>query len=66
MIKFVTLHPPHQQKRTIDLETRDKFQNSPTPFRVDVINVWSVAPQTFKSNYLTYFSVDLRFQERKI
>ena len=33
--------------------------------RVDIINLWSVAPQTFKTNCLTYLSVDLRFQERK-
>ena len=62
MINFVTLlpHPTHPQKRTIDLETRDKFQNSLTPFRLDVIDAWSLAPRTFKTNYLTYLGVALR------
>ena len=59
-------HPPHPQKGTIDMETCDRFQNSPTLFRVDVINAWPFAPQTFESNYLTYLSVALRFREGKI
>ena len=72
MINFVT--PPHPQKSIIDLlfkndRIRKHVANVKTPlfhFYVDIINVWSLAPQTFKTDHLTYLSVALRFQERKI
>ena len=47
---------------------RKHVANVETPlfhFHVDIINVWSLAPETFKTNHLTYLSVALRFQERK-
>ena len=40
------------------------FKTLPFHFHVDVINVWSIAPQTFKTNYLAYLSVVLRFQKQ--
>ena len=50
MINFVTSpHPP-----------------TPPPLScADVINVWSLAPQTFKTDYLTYFSVAIKLLEKK-
>ena len=72
MISFVS--PPHPQKSIINLlfksnRIRKHVTNVKTPlfhFHVDVINVWSFAPQTFKTNHLTFLSVAFRFQERKI
>ena len=60
MINFVT--PPHPQKLIIDLlfkndRIRKHVANVKTPlfhFYVDIINVWSLAPQTFKTDHLTY------------
>ena len=42
------------------------FKTFSHPFRVDVMNTWSLAPPAFEANSLTYLSVDLRFQEGKI
>ena len=52
----------HPQKLAIDLAN---FKTPTFHFHVDVMNVWSLAPQTFKTNDLTYLSVALRFQEGK-
>ena len=71
--KWSTLWPIHPQKLTIDLSFNNdrirkhvtNFKTPPFHFHVDVINVWSLAPQTFKTNHLTYLSVVLRFKKRK-
>ena len=41
------------------------FKTPPHHFHVDVINIWFFARKIFKSNYLTYLSVALSFQERQ-
>ena len=75
MINFVIPpSPPHPQKWTIDLSFKinrirkyaTNYKTPSPPFCVDVINNWSFAPQTFKTDYLTYLSVAIWFQERKI
>ena len=60
--------PTHPQKLTIDLLfNKDRIRKYVTNFKtppfhyVDVINVWSLALQTFKTIHLTYLSVVLRF-----
>ena len=75
MINFVTApHPTHLKKLTIDLEFKKKrirnhvpsFKTPPLHFPADVLNIWFFVPKIFKSNYLTYLSVALSFQERKL
>ena len=61
--------PTHSQKLFSDDRFRKYVTNFNTPpftFHVNAINVWSLAPQTFKTNHLTYLSVALRFQKTNI
>ena len=61
--------PTHSQKLFSDDRFRKYVTNFNTPpftFHVNAINVWSLAPQTFKTNHLTYLSVALRFQKTNV
>ena len=65
--------PTHPQKLTINLLFNNdgirKYMTNlkipPFHFHVDIINVWSLAPLTFKTNHVTYLSVASRIQKRK-
>ena len=65
--------PTHPQKLTIDLlfnndGTRKYVTNVKTTLfhvHVDVKNLWSLRPRTFKTNHLSYLNVALRLQKRK-